>query len=270
MNTNAINWDDAFDNVKYIPEGSSFPTLWQSKSNDFRANCNQCQLNIKYGHHPREVFDLFLPTDNQPQGLFIFVHGGYWMKFDKSYWSYLAAGPVAANWAVAIPSYTLAPASTLTNMTKQITQFIERVSMLVEGPLHLAGHSAGGHLVSRMICEDTKLNPTTLSRIQQVNSLSGLHHLQPLINTKMNQTLGLTEQQAHKESVVMHTPVLDIPVKAWVGELERPEFIRQAQLLANTWTQCEAIVNPGHHHFSIINELTNPNSPMLRALSSDI
>jgi arylformamidase len=44
-----------------------------------------------------------------PKGLVVFVHGGFWMKLDKSFWSHLAAGPLAHGHAVAMPSYTLCP-----------------------------------------------------------------------------------------------------------------------------------------------------------------
>ena len=87
----------------------------------------------------------------------MFVHGGYWKAFDKSTWSHLAHGAVARGWAMALPSYTLAPDATLAQMTAQIARAIAAARAEVPGPVRLAGHSAGGHLVARMLCADSPI-----------------------------------------------------------------------------------------------------------------
>ena len=111
------------------------------------------QLDISYGQSLRQRFDLFLP-ENPPKGLFVFVHGGYWLRFDKSDWSHFAQGPLAHGWAVAMPSYDLCPSVSIAQITRQISQAIMQSAARIAGPLILAGHSAGGHLVARMACAD--------------------------------------------------------------------------------------------------------------------
>ena len=76
-----------------------------------------------YGHGTREVLDLFMP-EGAPKGLVVFVHGGYWMKFDRSYWSHLAAGAQAQGWAVAMPSYDLCPRVRIADITRQIANAV--------------------------------------------------------------------------------------------------------------------------------------------------
>lgn len=261
-----IDWDDAYANLSYIPDGASYPALWSKLSAEFRKRWPQAKLDIQYGEGPREHMDLFLPASGSPQGLVVFVHGGYWMKFDKSFWSYLAQGPLGANWAVLMPSYTLAPEVRIQDMTQQIERAIEQAAMILDGPICLTGHSAGGHLVSRMICSDTLLSATTLRRIKRVVSISGLHDLQPLRNTSMNATLQLDDAEAHNESAINHTPKLNTPVIAWVGKEERPEFIRQSELLANRWPNCNCIIREGHHHFSVIDEMCETDSLLVRQI----
>ena len=60
-----------------------------------------------------------------PQGLLVFVHGGYWLRFDREMWSHLAAGAVARGWACAVPSYTLAPEARIGAMTREIASAVE-------------------------------------------------------------------------------------------------------------------------------------------------
>ena len=59
----------------------------------------------------------------------------------------------------------------------------------------------------------------------------------------------------------------------WVGDDERPEFVRQATLLANVWTGLGAdmalTIEPGRHHFDVIDGLTDPGSALVEALVGD-
>ncbi|MBR7512838.1 hypothetical protein KC219_22025, partial [Mycobacterium tuberculosis] len=60
------------------------------------------------------------------------------------------------------------------------------------------------------------------------------------------------------------------PVTAWAGADERPEFIRQAELLANIWTGFDVptrlVVEPELNHFSVVDGLKDPSSAITRAL----
>ena len=49
------------------------------------ADAARAKLDLLYGDGERNRFDLFLP-EQTPKGLVVFVHGGYWVRFDKSYW----------------------------------------------------------------------------------------------------------------------------------------------------------------------------------------
>ncbi len=107
----SIDWDDAFDNSGYVAGSDLFAASWSdaaANTRDALSSTGQAQIDLPYGSLPRNRLDLFSPT-GEPAGLVVFVHGGYWHKLDKSYWSQLARGPLSAGWAVAIPSYTLAP-----------------------------------------------------------------------------------------------------------------------------------------------------------------
>jgi len=212
-------------------------------------------------------YDLFYP-DNTPQGLFVFVHGGYWLALDKSYWSHLAQGAVDSGWAVAMPSYVLCPEVSIGEITQMIAAAVDNAAQKVRGPIVLSGHSAGGHLVTSLIIKDSPLAEKTQSRIAHTVSLSGVHDLRPLLNTSMNKTLGLDMESSTKLSPALMVPVNTCHLTTWVGGGERAEFIRQSQLLSNIWrglgasTQC--IVEPDRHHFNVIDGLTNKSSPLMK------
>ncbi|MCP8938440.1 alpha/beta hydrolase [Alsobacter sp. SYSU M60028] len=265
------DWTAAYANSPHIPGAAAYPERWERAARTFReANAARAELDIPYGEEPRLRADLFLPH-GAPRGLAVFVHGGYWMSFDKSSWSHLAAGALAHGWAVGLPQYELAPAARISDITRQVGRAIEMLAERVSGPIRLAGHSAGGHLASRMACIGAPLAPPVQSRIAHVLSISGLHDLRPLMRAELNRTLRLDAEEARAESPALLEPVEGIDVTAWVGELERPEFVRQNDLLANVWTglgaRTRAVRDTGRHHFDVIAGLADPDSPICRSFS---
>ena len=144
--------DDAYANAAYIPGGNDFPARWDKDAAAFRATA-RAELDLSYGPDPRQRLDLFLPKA-PPKGLFVFVHGGYWLAFDKSTWSHFAAGALARGYAVAMPSYPLCPQVRIGDITRSVQAAIALAAQHVDGPIRLAGHSAGGHLAARMGCAD--------------------------------------------------------------------------------------------------------------------
>ena len=261
------DWDDAYANGAYIPGAADYPPKWEAAAAAYRASAAQAELDIAYGDHPRQKFDLFWP-DAAPRGLAVFVHGGYWLRFDKSSWSHLAEGARASGWAVALPSYVLAPEARISEITEMIGAAIAAAAERVAGPIHLAGHSAGGHLVSRMACEQSPTPAPVAARIARVLSISGLHDLRPLLKTAMNDGLRLDDREAAAESAALLSPRASTDVVAWVGADERPEFVRQTELLKTAWratTNLRTVIEPDKHHFNVIEGLADADSPITKA-----
>lgn len=131
-----MDYGDAYSNAAYIKDAETYQPRWEQAAQDWRTVENaagRARLNLPYGKHSREVFDLFYPS-GRPEGLMIFVHGGYWMTFDNKSWSHLAAGATARGWAVAMPSYTLAPEARISVITHQIARAIETAAKAIPGP----------------------------------------------------------------------------------------------------------------------------------------
>ena len=261
------DWENAYENGRNIPGGSDYPAAWVAPSSGFRAAAS-ARLDLAYGEGERHRYDLFLP-EGTPKGLFVFVHGGYWIALDKSYWSHLAAGPVARGWAVAIPSYDLCPQVTIAEITAQVGQAIAHAAEEIDGPVVLSGHSAGGHLVTAMMCEDSPLPGTIRDRLAHVLSISGLHDLRPMLRTARNDLLKLDMESAEANSPALKRPLPNVRLTTWVGGGERNEFLRQSALLSNIWhglgCLTQNVTAPDRHHFNVIDALTDPDSEMVNA-----
>ena len=258
--------DLAYANADFIPDAEAYPPRWAKAAEAFRLRQGaRARLAIAYGPGPRQKFDLFLP-EKAPEGLVMFVHGGYWRQFHRSDWSHLAAGALARGQAVAMPSYTLAPEARISDITRQIASALRLAARQVEGPIVLAGHSAGGHLVARMNCEDVALPEALVARLRRIVPISPLGDLRPLLKTRMNDDLRLDEAEADAESPVLNKARRGIETPVWVGAEERPAFLDQAKWLDEAWDEATRQIVPGRHHFDVIEELEDPESPLIKAM----
>lgn len=267
------DWDDAYANAAHIARGEEFPPKWAAEAMVFRRDlqaAGRAQLDIPYGSGDRHRLDLFHPDTDTRRGLVVFIHGGFWRSFDKSSWSHLAVGPLAHGFSVAMPSYTLCPDTRIANITEEIGTAIGVAAGMVEGSLRITGHSAGGHLASRMACRDTPLPPDLIERLDRVVSISGVHDLRPLIRTELNETLLIDRPEALRESPALLEPLSGTRLICWVGAVERAEFLRQNALLANVWkglgAATAAIEEPDRHHFDVIEGLMDPHHPLTGTL----
>ena len=272
MRYRITDWTWAYDNYANIPQSEAWPGVWVEPARLARQSLlseDRAKLDIAYGDDPRQVLDLFLPV-GAPRGLVVLVHGGFWMALDKSYWSHLAAGPLAHGYAVAIPSYPLAPQVRVAEITRSIGLAITRAASLVPGPLRLVGHSAGGQLVTRMISDSTPLAPEVSDRIAHTVSVSGLHDLRPMIHLARNATLKIDMAEAVAESAALTEPLPGARLTCWAGARETAEFLRQNALLANIWRglgiETDTVEEPDRHHFNILDGLADPDHPLTRTL----
>ena len=268
------DWDNAYANGINIPQGDRWPAAWVEPARLYRETLTvtgRARLGLAYGDKPRNRFDLFL-SEGAPKGLVVFVHGGFWIGLDNSYWSHYARGAVERGYAVAMPMYTLAPENRIAEITVEIGSAIEAAAKEIDGPIRLIGHSAGGHLVTRMISATSPLPEAVRSRIANVVSLSGVHDLRPLLTTKMNEKQRIDRNEAYRESPALLEPLPEARVTCWVGAGERAEFIRQNALLASIWkglgAETEAVEGPDKHHFTILDGMEDAAHPLMDALFS--
>lgn len=258
-----MDMDRQYANGAFIPGSDALPALWAAKAAAFRSGLGaRADCGLPYGSGPRHRFDLFRP-EGAARGLVVFVHGGYWLESGRESWSHLAAGPLARGWAVAMPSYTLAPAARISDMTREVARAVAAAAALVAGPVVITGHSAGGHLAARMGCDDQTV------AVARVVPISPLADLGPLQATAMNAGLRLDAAEVAAESPCRHDLRGGVSAHVWVGGAERPAFLWQARTLAEDWA-CPWTVDPGRHHFDVIDALEDPASPLVAAVLAGV
>lgn len=253
--------DQAYANGAYIPDGDSYYGRWDAAAQVFRDGHANKELDVPYGEGARQTYEVYQPT-GPAKGTVIIVHGGFWLAASPRMFSHLAKGAVAAGYTCVMPQYTLAPEARIADMTREIAAACAAVAARTEGSLHLAGHSAGGHLVARMACADMQAEWS--ARVARIMPISPLSDLEPLRDATMNDTLGIDAAEAVSESPIRHKSQ-NIPVTTWVGGDERPAFLDQSRWLSEAWG-CDCVVEEGRHHFDVIEGLEHAESPMMQAL----
>ena len=233
------------------------------------------ELSLFYGTGERETLDLFAaPVQGAP--LFAFIHGGYWRRLSKDYFSYVALPIVRAGGACAVLNYSLAPQVTLDEIVRQQREALRwlRINAVLANasPLHIyvGGHSAGGQLAGLLAGTDWEAQGLEPGFIRGVFGISGLYDLEPVRRSHVNAWMHLDESAAERNSPIKWLPRLTTSLVAAVGGAESDEFKRQTRRYAQTWSEAgmpaRVLELPGLNHFSAIFELANAESPLTRAL----
>ena len=233
-----------YDNPALVPEHPAIIAGWAVDAAAYRAAAGG-RLDVPYGASPRERYDWFGPDDAP---VAVFIHGGYWQKLDKSYFSHCAAGLVAHGVAVAVLGYDLCPEVTLRRIVEQM-----RAACAALRPVLAFGHSAGGHLSAMLLASGDV--PAALP-------ISGVFDVTPLRHTRIGDALALEEAEARALSpMFMARPAGRL--HAVVGAAESEAFRGQTREMAARWGGTNDEV-AGANHFTVLAGLSDPRHPMVR------
>lgn len=144
--------------IGYIQYGNTFfqPTSKKNVITDEALTQLHVFEDIHYGQHKNQTFDLNLPVDSKEEtGLLLFLHGGGWIKGDKSAArrSY-SVHKANNNYATASINYRFINdgESDINDIIDDITTAIRQIKALASSysvnitKVALCGRSAGGHL----------------------------------------------------------------------------------------------------------------------------
>ncbi|MEE8366215.1 MAG: alpha/beta hydrolase [Gammaproteobacteria bacterium] len=251
---------------KAIPEHPEFLDSWARRSEAWRKQ-SEAALDLSYGNSARQSLDIFpLTPSESPAPVHVFLHGGYWQRLSKDSFSFMAEAFNRRGECAVIVNYDLCPSVTLAQIVEQIRSatrwLVKNISRYGgdSGSMRLSGHSAGGHLAAMLLTTDWSELGLSHAPFQQVNALSGIYDLQPLVPTSINRALQLDESTARQLSPLFMTPWNPPPslqCNLLVGGRESDEYKKQSQQLLQAWQDSIDIRYrelPESHHFSILDD----------------
>ena len=256
--------DAAYNNTAACPGGPAYVESLRAASLALRAQRPQ-HLDLAYGPSQREAWDLF----PGPQGsdCLVFIHGGYWQRNDREGAAAAMAGALADGWSAALPGYTLAPDASLTEITAQVMAALDWLA--ANGPAHgitgrivVSGWSAGGHLAAMALSHPA---------VAAAMPISGLFELGPIRDTYLNEKLRLTDAELAALSP-QRLPQSPKPMGIAYGSAELPALVANSRDLharrAALHLPGPLLPIPGADHFTVINSLRAPGSPLLQLARS--
>jgi arylformamidase len=221
-------------------------------------------LDVPYGPGPRQRWDLY-PAKMPNAPCLVFIHGGYWQRNTREDFACYAEGVLAHGWSAALPSHTLAPDATLTQIVGEIGSALDWLAAkglhhgIAGGPIVVSGWSAGGHLAVMALGHP---------RIAAGLAISGVFELAPLRDTYLDEKLRLTDRAISTLSP-LRLPAVAKPLAISYGTAELSALVADSRDLHAHRSAAQApgplIPILGADHFTILEELRRPNARLVRA-----
>ena len=230
----------------------------------------------------KHKLDLYLPPGRKDFPLLVFVHGGGWSHGDKNFWFDLY-GKIGRSFAgqgigVAVINYRLAPKTKHPDQAHDVAHAIgwlhKNIAKYggVAEKLYLAGHSAGGHLVSLVASDEHYLTAAGLTRsvIKGVISISGVYDVQPDI-LLFDMVFGKNAEQRAKASPITHVRPGLPPFLIVHGDHELPQCDGPCaelfhQKLKEHQVVCKLLPIAHRDHMSIVARISEANDPGQQAI----
>lgn len=267
MNRTAL--DAAYNNTEAvgIAKRDQYVAARVARSDAFRR-AHAGRIDLRYGNGPRQRLDVF-PCGTAGAPTLVFIHGGYWQQNDKEPFAFIGEGLLPAGFNLAVVEYTLAPAARMDAIVAEIRASVAWVADHAKelggdpGRVFVSGHSAGGHLTAMAMTDP---------RVAGGLAISGIYDLEPIRLNYLNEKLGLDSAEAQRNSPMLHLPPRAAPLVVAVGLGELPELIRQSAEFATAWQERglagQYLPIVGHDHFSILDELAQPEGKLVAALTT--
>ena len=274
MNAEHTNYDLLYNPRLTVKGYARIIERWQRDAQKARARLD-CYLDVPYGADQTENMDIFRAR-GPSKGLLMFIHGGYWRALDKSDFSFVAPALTDAGITVAVPNYALCPKVQVRDIVMQLVQagaWLHRNGGNFGAPygnLHVAGHSSGGHLAAMLLACQWPAYAHDLPKqvVRAALSMSGLYDLREIVKVPtVNCDVRLTDRSALAVSPAFLPPATDAPLYTAVGGDENEGFQIQNAIIRKKWERVHAadIACPGDNHFTVLDQLTRPDSALFKA-----
>ena len=258
--------DAACNNSVAVADSDRYLADWLRRSEALRARTPD-HLDLVYGDAPRTRLDFFA-TNRTAAPTLLFFHGGYWQRNAKEGFSFIAEGPLAHGFHVAVAGYTLAPEAPMDGIVREARAALhwlhEHLAALGGDPvrLYIGGWSAGGHLAAMLMDEAV---------VSGGLAISGLFDLEPIRLCYLNEKLVLDAEQARRNSPLLNLPARAAKLIIAYGSDELPELKRQSREFGAAWgargLPGEIVEVADCHHYAVAEQLAQPDGVLAKALA---
>ena len=269
-----IDYAAEYNNRARIAGGDEILARMAKGSADYRALALARwpdDMSLRYGTTERQFIDLFRAESAGNAPLAMFIHGGFWRSLDPTHFSQVARGLNGRGIDVALAGYDLCPQVSIGAIVGQMRQACLYLWGRFGRRILVFGHSAGGHLAAALFATDWEHLGAPTDLVPVATGISGVYELAPLMHTPMNDDFRLDLEEANRLSPLYWHPPAGRPFDVIVGDAESSEFLRQSRTLADVWGKAGVVTRyeaPSANHFTVIEPLAEPASPMVERLAA--
>lgn len=242
------------------------------------------RLGVPYGSHRLHRYDVFGPKNAQGAPVLLFWHGGGWTNGYRGYASFMAPLVARLGCILVAPSYRLAPQDRLPAAYEDGLAALRHVFDNAEAfggnaqRLHLAGHSAGGHLAALIALRqaDARKAGIPAEAVRACLPISGimdLHHPDPEPASLEQRVYTMVLREPGDDaamSPIQWSAGSTVPMHLSYGEHDSERVQRSNQELAQRLSQAGApyslSVEARQDHFSTHTALRAPQASWYQRL----
>jgi arylformamidase len=263
--------DAQYNLTAMLPEAAArYEKLCWWESEDARSELDH-RLDVPFGPTLAEHVDLYPAGGNAP--VLVYVHGGFWCLRTSKEFGFVARGPASRGVATVVTNYDLCPRVTIDEIVRQTraaVAWVHKNAASFGGDherIHVAGHSAGGHLVAMLLATDWEGKyglPGDI--IKSATAISGFYDLAPFPFTFLQPQLQLGYDQVLKNSPILHIPDSAPPLLVAYGENETDEFKRQSEEYLDAWKanglEGKILILQNKNHYEVIEGFLASETPL--------
>jgi arylformamidase len=268
MDYDQIELDAAYDQGSYAPLRDQITQRFTTNSAEIRRRLGP-PGRVAYGPSTVEKLDIFR-TDRPKAPIYIFIHGGAWLRGTAEDYAFPAEMFVKAGAHYLPVDFIQAKEAggDIRKMSEQVNRavgWVYRNAASFGGDperIYIGGQSSGAHLAGVALTSDwPKLGlPETVLKGGLLQS--GMYDMKPVRLSARGSYVKFDDAMEEEMSSIRHLDKLHAPVTVMYGTNETPEFQRQnrdfAAAVKAAGKPVSLIVAPHHNHYEVQETLANP------------
>lgn len=264
---------DAEYDLEQTIDVATYADFYARESERLRSEMEH-HLDVPFGPTLAEHVDIYpAPEAGEAAPVLFYIHGGYWRARTSKEFGYVARGPARRGVMTVVVNYALCPEVTIDEIVRQTRAALSWTYKNAgsfggdEERIHVAGHSAGGHLAAMLLETDWESVYGLPGNIaKSACAISGLFDLAPFPYTFLQPKLQLSWEQVLRNSPILRVPRNAPPLLLVYGEAESAEFRRQSEDFFAAWRSkgldADLLILPGDNPSDVIEGFLDPESPL--------
>ncbi|WP_291296648.1 alpha/beta hydrolase [Elioraea sp.] len=227
---------------------------------------------IPYGEGERRRLDLYVPAMVPPRApVLVFFYGGSWTDGDRADYRFAGTAFAGRGYITAIPDYRVHPEVTYPAFLEDGAAAVAALPGILaarglpsDGPVIIAGHSAGAHIAMMLALDPRWLAARGLSNCRDVAAVLGLagpYDFLPMTNAGVIAAFGAAVNTAETQPIT-HAGRGDPPAVLLTGTADVTVLPRNSQVLARALraagTPASVVTYDGVGHVALVAALAAP------------